>query len=265
MGSTPTTINPLSLDDFANRLVQVFPPWSSPDSRSPGGTVYGLFETMGEGLSFLDSAFAYACDATRIQTAQNGALDLASQDYFGSALPRLAGETDDSFRARILAAMLPAGATRAAVTAAVAKVTGSQPRVIEPWRPADTGVWGHFYWGVDNAVTPFRWTGGGRYVPGDPSTGLQYQGFIECQLPTPNLLGGNAVPCYDSNFFWDSPGSAFFNLEAGQSLGPQVVYDAINATKCEGTIVWVKFVNLPPGLSWDEPGETWDEPSAVWS
>lgn len=262
----PTTIPPLSPVDFANRMAALFPPgWSSPEAKSPGGALFAVMGALGDGLSFENGALGYACAATRIQTAINGALDLASQDFFGAALPRNPGESDDSFRARILAAIMPAGATRAAVTAAVQKATGNPVRVIEPWRVADTGAWGHFYWGVDNAVTPFRWSGGGRFVSGDPGTGLQYQGFIECSLPTPALLNNQPVPCYDSNFYWGIAGSSFFDLDAGETFGSQVVYDAINATKCEGTIVWVKFVPAPIGLDWDQPNVNWDQAGLQWS
>jgi hypothetical protein len=256
----PTTIAPLADTDFANRMAALFPAgWSSPDAKSPGGVVYAVLQSMGAGLSDLNGAVQYACDATRIQTAQNGALDLASEDFFGGALPRNPGESDASFRARILAAMFPAGATRAAVTAAVEKVTGYPARVIEPWRPADTGAWGLFYWDVDTAVTPFRWTGSA--IPGERN--LAYQGFIECTLPTPDVLGGNAVPCFDSNFYWDVAGSSLIDINPGQTLGPQAVYDAINATKCEGTIVWVKFVPAPAANNWDGGG-SWDS-GVTWS
>lgn len=261
MGNTPTTIPPLAATDFANRMAALFPAgWSSPDAKSPGGVVYAIMQAMGAGLSDLNAALQYACDATRIQTAQNGAIDLAAQDFFGNALPRNPGESDASFSARILAAMFPQGATRAAVTAAVQKVTGFAPRVIEPWRPKDTGAWNLFYWDVDTAVTPFRWTGSA--IPGQRN--LAYQGFIDCVLPTPTVLGGNPVPCFDENFYWDVAGSSLIDINPGQSLGPQVVYDAINAAKCEGTIVWVRFVAPPAPFNWDS-GIEWDSSGVTWS
>lgn len=263
MGSVPTTIPALSALDFANRMAAVFPPgWSSPEAKSPGGVLYAIMGMIGGGLSFENGALRYALDATRIQTAQNGTLDLASQDYFGDGLPRNPGESDDSFRARILAGLLPSGATRAAVIKAVTDATGYAPRVIEPWRLADTGAWGHGFWGVDNAVTPGRWTGTGDR-PGERN--LAYQGFLECVLPTPAVLNGNPVPCFDSNSFWGIAGTAWIDLESTTTLGPQAVYDAINRTKCEGTIVWVRFVPASPKVSWDEPGVTWDEPGVNWT
>jgi len=262
---TPTTIAPLTAANFAARMAANYPNgWASPDALSTGGAVFGVLTALGTPLSFENGALIYALGATRIQTAINGALDLAGEDYFGSNLPRNPGEGDAAYNARMLAAMLAPGATRAAVTEAVEKATGYPPRVIEPWSPADTGVWGRFYWGVDTPTTPFRWTGGGRFVQGDPSTGLQYQGFIECSLPTPQVLGGNSVPCFDSNFYWGIAGMSFFDLSPSQSFGSQVVYDAINTAKCEGTIVWVKFVPAPVAVSWDS-GLDWDQSGLTWS
>jgi hypothetical protein len=260
--STPTTIPPLADTDFANRMAALFPHgWAAPDAKSPGGVLYAIFQMMGGGLAFENSAEIYALAATRIQSAVNGALDLAAQDFLGDRLPRNPGETDASYRARITAALLPTGATRAAIIEAVTNATGYAPRVIEPWRPADTGAWGHGFWGVDSSTTPGRWTGtGGR--PGERS--LAYQGFVECVLPTPTALNGNPVPCYDSNSFYGIAGTAWIDIEPSTTLGPQAVYDAINLVKCEGTIVWVKFVPAPSKYNWDDPNVTWDESGVTW-
>lgn len=262
MGTVPTTIPALSAIDFANRMAGLYPPgWSAPEAKSPGGTLYAIMQMMGGGLSFENSGLRYALDATRIQTAQNGALDLASQDFLGDRLPRNPGEGDASYRARILAALLPDGATRQAVSDAVQAATGYAPRIIEPWRVADTGAWGHFYWDVDNAQTPFRWSSSTR--PED--FGLAFQGFLECVLPTPAILGGNPVPCFDTNFYWDIAGSSLIDIEPSVALGPQAVYDAINLTKMEGTIAWVKFVPAPSKYNWDQPNLNWDDPGVTWS
>lgn len=256
MGDTVTTIPVYDAAAFAARMAANIPQaWSSPEAKSPGGALYAVMAMLGGGLTFESGALTYALGATRVQTAINGALDIASLDFFGNGLPRNPGESDLAYRIRILAALLPAGATRQAVSDAVQKVTGSAPRIIEPWSPKDTGVWGRFYWSVDNAVTPFRWT----------NSAMGYQGFIECVLPQPELFGGNAAPCYDSNFYWGVAGSSFIDPNPSQPLGPQVVYDAINLAKVEGTIAWVKFVSPAAQYNWDQPGVTWDEPGVNWT
>jgi hypothetical protein len=257
MAAAPASSIPqYTADNFAQRMAAMFPNgWASNTDKSPGGVLYGLFASIGGGLTFEVGALTYALGATRIQTAINGALDLASLDFLGTRLPRNPGETDASYEVRVQAALLPPGATRAAVTAAVKAATGYAPRVIEPWRPADTGVWGRFFWNVDTPTTPFRWT----------NSGMSFQGFIECVLPQPAFLGGNAAPCYDSNFYWGVAGSSFINPSASTPLGAAVVYDAINLVKVYGTTVWVKFVPTPPQWSWDQPNVTWDESGVNWT
>lgn len=257
MASAPTTTVPqITADGFARRMAAVFPNgWASPDDLSPGGVLYGLFATIGGGLTFEVGALTYALGATRIQTAIDGALDLASMDYFGGALPRNSGELDPSYEARITAALLPSGATRSAVVAAVEAATGHPCRAIEPWAPSDTGCWGRFFWNVDTPATPFRWT----------NPGMEFQGFIDCVLPSPAFLGGNPAPCYDSSFYWGIAGSSFIDPNTTTTLGAQAVYNAINMAKVYGTIIWVKFVPATATWSWDQPGVNWDEVGVTWS
>lgn len=190
-------------------------------------------------------ALQYAAAATRVQTAMNGALDLAALDFLDNTFRlRVTGETDAAFRARVLAALLPSGATRAAVSAAVASVTGVIPRIIEPWRPQDTGVidgvwvdgqlFGAMYLDIDTVETPARLT--------DP--GLGYQGFIESILPGIPVLGGNPLPCLDDGMYTDTAGCSMFDFDESVPLGAELVYDAINAKKVYGTVAWVRFEDI---------------------
>ena len=252
MGTQQTTLPAISSAGFATRLADNFPNgWASNDARyTVTGVLYNVLKMIGSPLSFeVDSSLQYALDAMRIDTAQNDALDLASLDFFGAervsdfALPRQPGETDPAFAARILANLLPSGATRPAVIAAVEKVTGATPRVIEPWRPSDTGVFdgapgqGMMFWDVDNAVTPFRWT----------NTALNHQGFIEFSIPATEPFGPTQTPCYDVStvFYWDVPnsrGAWLIDPLPGSFVGIDEVAAAILRTKAYGTLVWVKAV-----------------------
>lgn len=265
MPSTPTVIQTIAPEQFAARLAGNFPPgWGSPQAvNQPAGVLHNVLLMLGTELTYLNAALQYADDATRVQTAQNDALDLASLDYFGSgayAIPRNSGESDASYRARLLGGMLPAGATRPAMYNALLAATGFPPRLIELWRPYDTGVIdglpgaGMMFLDVDTAVTP------GRIA--DP--GLRYQALIQCVLPLAQPFGNNPTPCMDFTIFTDSPGSSMIDTTPTGVNAQQQVYDAINRTKCEGTICWVQFVPAPSGLSWDEPAVNWDDPGAVW-
>jgi len=75
----------------------------------------------------------------RIATAGGVFLDIASVDYFGTALPRRAGESDSAFSARIRANLLIPRATRAGLVQALTVLTGRTPTVFEPLNATDTG------------------------------------------------------------------------------------------------------------------------------
>jgi hypothetical protein len=281
MGTAVTTIPQLTSDNFAARIAANFPPgWSSPQAKLPGGVLYAVLETIGAEFAFEISAETYALAATRLQTAINGALDLASLDFFGSglyALPRLPGETDAAFSGRLLAAMLTPTATRPAIFNAVENASGFPPRLIESWRTVDTGVWNCpnlaalSYWDVDTIPNPFRWTTGTNPNAASSDLGLEYQGFVECVLPTTEPFGNNPTPCWDEyTFTWNvyenntAASGAFIDAPTTTPLGETAIYNVINRTKAEGTTVWVKFVAPPVAVSWDQAGAKWDTPGLTW-
>jgi hypothetical protein len=133
---------------------------------------------------------------------------MASQDFFGDDLPRRLNEDDDDYRQRILLEMVRVRGTRPAVYATLTDLTGRTPRVIEPRRPADTGVWGSeggSGYGLGYCVAG---TWGSLSVP--------YQFFVNAYLPivtgVPYLAGyGNPAGGYGvGSIAWTS-GSALGN------------------------------------------------------
>jgi hypothetical protein len=267
MGTTATTYTPLTAVQFAARMAALFPNgWASPDAKLPGGAAYGLLVMLGTPMSFESGALAYAFEACLIGTAQNGALDGKALDFFGTglyALPRNPGESDAAYSVRLLAALLPEGATRKAVSDAVQAVTGQAPRIIEPWRPSDTGVLdggpgqGMMFYDIDNVVTPGLMT----------DNGLGYQGFIQSILPLAQPFGNNPTPVMDEyTMNLDVAGSSMLDASGGATpQGQQAVYNAINRAKCEGTIAWVQFVAPQGAVFWDETGIHWDQSGVTWT
>lgn len=265
MATPATTFVPLTPAQFGARIGALFPNgWASPDAKMTG-VAAALFATLGVPLSGEMAALDYVFDATLIETAQNDALDGKAQDYFGNgayALPRNPGEIDAAYSARLLAALLPSGATRPAVSAAVQAVTGLPPRLIEPWRPLDTGVIdggagaGMMFFDVDNAITPALIT----------DTSLAYQGFVQTILPLADPFGNNPTPCMDVyTINLDVAGSSMLDAAGATPVGEQAVYNAINRAKCEGTIVWVQFVPPQGAVTWDQTGIKWDQTGVDWS
>lgn len=109
---------------------------------SPAPVLASLLAGLADGWAWLYAMLQYAKLQTRIATATDTFLDLVSQDCFGGTLPRRAGESDASFRARIQRELLRERATRPALVCVLQDLTGRTPIIFEPSRPADTGAYG---------------------------------------------------------------------------------------------------------------------------
>ncbi len=127
--------------DMVARLRAVLPNRWFPDATP---ILDGVLAGLGQAASWVYSLVGYARQQTRIATATGGWLDLVAQDCFGPRLVRALGESDSALRARIDLELLRPRTTRAALVKQIADLTGNQPAVFEPMRPADTGCWGGF-------------------------------------------------------------------------------------------------------------------------
>jgi len=184
-------------------------------------------------MSLIYGLVAFAKLQTRIKSATDGFLDLVSFDFFGTLLPRGAGEADNPFRARILFNLLREKATRNGMVKILTELTGFVPTIFEPWRPLDTGAWNVNIWGYGMA---------GGYG----SLALPYQAFITAYRPVgfgiPNVAG------------YCDPEGAYSTPSQGEWANPSLIaggvtdadiYAAIADTKMEGTIAWAQITNFP--------------------
>lgn len=241
--------------DLFGRIKRLLPNWFGQDV-APTPILDGLLQGPAWLLSFVYSLIAYAKLQTRLATATDGWLDLISQDFLGSSLPRNLGESDATFLARIKANLFPPSNTVAAIVAAVGAITGTTPRLMEPWRPSQTGVWdgsggqGAMFWDVDNVTTPFRFTDSGRG---------EY--FIEVPAPPLSVLSRGYLPAYDKNSFWDTYSLNWIDLSAAAMASAlQVIAILQKLTVC-GVTAWVRFTGVTGtggAPLWDGAGETWD-------
>ena len=126
-------------NDMLARLRFELPPWFNNDS-SPilDAVLYGWGATW----AFIYSLYAYAKLQTRILTATDGWLDLIAGDFFGNGLLRYTGQSDSSYRSRIVASIFRERATRYAITKICQDITGRTPIVIEQSRILDFGIYG---------------------------------------------------------------------------------------------------------------------------
>lgn len=205
---------------------------------SIGTRIYATLAGFASPFQAVFAQIAYTKLQTRLGTVTDGFADLASFDYLGNRLPRIAGESDAAYVARIKANIFLKANTRAAVLAAVESVTGYPARAIEPWQPNDTFVWGKSFWGVDTAANPGNWSDGNQ----------RYNGLIVCSLPADGQGTGSRFGW--GNFFWATgptnavaSGSWWTTFIASTAIG--LIYSAINRTKVFGTQVWVQI--RPPG------------------
>lgn len=233
--TVPTTIAPLTLLQFAGRLAAAIPNgWAGSDALY-SGVAQALLAAFGSNLQHNLARVIYDLSASRFVTSTAPELDLASQDFFGSGLPRPAGMSDANFAELIITSLFQSAATRPSIAAALTRLTGVAPRMLEPWSIFDCGVWDlSSYWDVDTPANPARW--------GSPES--TWQGFIETISPSIPAIGpNNPVLGWDSVAYWDVPGYFFGVISVVPGLA---VYNLVAAQKAEGTTVWVKILSSPP-------------------
>jgi hypothetical protein len=237
----------MAIGDQTNNLVRLKAAlpggWFKSNGDESGISPTPILDAALSGFAGL-AAWAYALLQyvklqTRIATATDGWLDIVSLDFFGGSLPRLAGETDGAFRARIKANLFLPANTRAALLNAVETVTGFPARIIEPWQPNDTFVWGRSFWGVNTAAHPGQWANGNQ----------RCQALFACALPLPGGLGGNPRFGWGNWFYGSNPAlavasGAWWTQSGAQNAGAQLVYAVINRVRPVGVSIFVKF--LPP-------------------
>lgn len=120
------------------RILRTLPTWFG----SSAGLLAALLDGLAWAGSFVYSLIDYTRLQTRIKTATDAWLDLIALDFFGDSLRRYSGQSDASFRSRIIINLFRERATRAAVISVLKDLTGRTPIVVEPARPADTGCYG---------------------------------------------------------------------------------------------------------------------------
>lgn len=125
-------------EDMERRIASVLPPWFGNAGEVP--PVLGTTIAMpARAFAWLHGLITYAQRQTRIATAEGGWLDLIAHDFFARRIRRRKGQSDVSLRAKILSELFRPRGTREAMARVLRDLTGREPRIFEPVRPADTG------------------------------------------------------------------------------------------------------------------------------
>lgn len=188
----------------------------------------GMLAGIANTLAFLYSMLVYLRLQARISTATDGWLDLIAVDFFGNKLFRAVNQSDDSFRARIIASILRERGTRNAVIDILTQLTGRTPMVFEPQRPLDTGVYG----GPGLAYGT---------VGGYGSVVLPYQSFVTAFRPVgqgiPNIAGyGIPTGAYSTG-----SQAEYASLSMIQGITDADLFSAIDSVRPAGYTIWAKI------------------------
>jgi hypothetical protein len=211
--------------DILQRLKAVLPKWFSDSTPILDAVLSGWASSW----AFLYSLYQYARLQTRIRTATDGWLDMIAADFFGVSILRKAHQSDASFRATIIANMFRERATRNAIVRVLTDLTGRAPKIIEPQRPADTGIYGGplIGYGVAGAY-------GSRLLPA--------QLFVIAYRPAgsgiPNIAGYGI-----STGGYSQPSQAEYASLSMilDTVTDADIYAAIDSVKAAGTAIWTRI------------------------
>lgn len=225
-----------SAPDLIMRLQRWLPSrWFPAQAVNPDGSVprlQALLAGMAAGFAAVWTQLQYARAQARLGSASDGWLDLGVADLARDRLPRLSGESDAAYWARVKPLILPKANTRPNIRTALEALTGNPVRMIEPWDPRDTFCWGVGFWGVDSVAHPGNWSNGGA----------RYQGLVQCVLPAAQELGRRPRERFWDGMFWGR--GWWWNGSAAYAGGALSVYALINRLKVFGTRIWVRFVTV---------------------
>lgn len=218
-------------DYFLRSIKQTLPHWFG-NSETP--ILDAILKAYAWAGSFLYSQLAYVRLQTRIKTATDDNLELIADDFFGPGnFPRDQGESDDSYRNRILINIIQERVTRAAIIKVLERLTGRTPKIFEPGRPADTG--GYRVGGVGYGV-----------AGGYGSILLHAQFFVTAYRPNGNNLIDNKLA--KSAGYGVSVGGygvgaiQFGSISMLSNLVTDAqIYQAVNITRAAGVTAWVQI------------------------
>ncbi len=225
-------MNTVGADDILARLRSLLPPWFP--SATP--VLDAVLSGAATAFAWIYGRIAYVAAQARLGTATGPFLDMLSVDWFGfGTFPRLSGESDDFYRARIELELFRERSTRKGIERGLTNLTGFEPKIFEPWNAQDTGGFG-VTWALNEASSKIG------------SDALPYNVFIDAVEPPgagiPNLAGLN-----------DAQGGLgageFAMADLGKITGAVTnadIYRTVNSCRAAGVTAWVS-IGPPPVIS----------------
>jgi hypothetical protein len=124
--------------DFSGRLLRLLPAGWFPAAAPRLAAVLQAPAFM---FSLIYGMTVFAKAQQRVALASCAFLDLASQDFFGTALPRLEYELDSAYAARIQYNLRAPRGTYNGMVSMLQQLTGNIPLIFQPNNIAQTGGW----------------------------------------------------------------------------------------------------------------------------
>jgi hypothetical protein len=225
------------------RIINSFPTnWFPSGQADEKGNIYRYVGQAAGSAAVFSQVYAqiqFLNAQLRIQTSSGGFLDLSSRDYFGTGLQRHAGESDANFATRIVANFFQPQNTYSAMVQVLQTLTGNTPSIVRSRRPADLGAY---------RSAPLAYSFSGAYG----SLLLPYQAGITIKRPVRSGIAniqGYGTLSVPASQHWGGGGYkqgliqyADLSMLTG-GVSDQDIYDAVLATKLEGTKVWVRLIN----------------------
>jgi hypothetical protein len=125
--------------DILNRVRKLIPRrWFAFGATIRDAVLGGLSDSAAWCYSWI----TFARQQSRIATSSGIFLDIIGWDFFGGRFVRRNGESDSSWRPRILQEILRPRQTRAAIVLMLQQLTGRTPVIYEAWNTGDMGSYG---------------------------------------------------------------------------------------------------------------------------
>lgn len=227
--------------DFVGRLVRKMPSGWFPNNSAQTPNLTTILSGPAWTLAWLYNLISYTGDQMRLGTETDVWLDMFALDYFGESLRRKVNETDTTYRARIKANLFAPKNTVAAVALALYNLTGTEPKIIEPANPQDTGGYGT---GEATVWTGLAYNTVGAYG----SLQLPFQAFVTVQRP--KVQGIPYVGGWYGTGNLTGPGGygiGAIEYADAEQIGSQVtddeIYNTIVRTIPAGVIIWTAIVD----------------------
>lgn len=249
------TLPTRTTDQFVKELSGYMPVnWFSPAALKPGGNAHALLKGMGSQNLVPYEKLATVERQMLLTNATGDGVDMCARDFFGDNLPRLSGEADLAYKARIIARLFLQAGTRQGMSDGVEGAVGVPPVLVEKLQAQNTGGWASWLTGAGGAtgVNSGGWLDGAAAAgpfefagPGEDGGGafLGSEGVISQSIYGP-LAWDTGSGSYDTHL---GPFQALVTVQqpepdSGRFLDVYQILALVDSLKPVGTIMWVRVI-----------------------